>query len=273
MKTFERKIVVVSTGVLKGLPRRRGRLFPVQGTSSIGKALVSEGSQSDTWLATTSEAAANLLNEASRLTGRTRRNRGSLVLLEPPTLATLASASNLFKAVSWVTATRNWLPLDELLAVLETPDPREFIIGGVVDATTETLYVYRGDFRQFAVPLSIFQPSGTGVTIDPSDFEPIDNGHAIRFGKYEAATDSIFYECDPEYRRRYRKKLQAEDRTFGASLRRLRILRGMKQDDFAPLASKTIARIERNEVEKPHGLTLKRLADRLGVAVDEIETY
>jgi hypothetical protein len=95
----------------------------------------------------------------------------------------------------------------------------------------------------------------------------------VRFGKYEATADAIFYECDPDYRKRLRKKMQAEEKTFGASLRRLRIMRGLRQSDFAPLPAKTIARIERGEVEKPHGTTLDRIADRLGVAPKEIESY
>ena len=123
------------------------------------------------------------------------------------------------------------------------------------------------------VPLAIFKPTGTGTTMDPSDFEVIDSSHAIRLGPYEAAADAIFYETDPEYRRRLRRQLRQEEKTFGASLRRLRVLRGLRQGDFTPLSAKTVARIERGEVAKPHGPTLARLAHRLGVAPEEIESY
>ena len=34
-----------------------------------------------------------------------------------------------------------------------------------------------------------------------------------------------------------------------------------------------IARIERNEIDKPHGKSMDVIAQRLGVAVDQIETY
>ncbi len=47
----------------------------------------------------------------------------------------------------------------------------------------------------------------------------------------------------------------------------------VSRDDFAPLSAKTIARIERNEVEKPHGETLRIIAKRLNVDPEEIETY
>ena len=43
--------------------------------------------------------------------------------------------------------------------------------------------------------------------------------------------------------------------------------------DFAPLNAKTIARIERGEVDAPHGDTLARIAKRLGVKAEEIGSF
>jgi lambda repressor-like predicted transcriptional regulator len=123
------------------------------------------------------------------------------------------------------------------------------------------------------VPWSIFKPSGDGLQPDFSRLSLTDYGHTVRLGDYEAASDAILYEADPEYRRKARKRLLAEEKTFGASLRRLRIQKGLSRSDFAPLSSKCIARIERSEVEKPHGETLRTIADRLGVEQEEIESY
>ena len=64
------------------------------------------------------------------------------------------------------------------------------------------------------------------------------------------------------YRRRLRKQRRQSERTFGASLLRLRKQRRLKRSDFAPISSKEIARIERNEVGKPHAKTLE--PSRLG---------
>ena len=61
--------------------------------------------------------------------------------------------------------------------------------------------------------------------------------------------------------------------TFGACLRRLRKLKGLRQSDFEPVPAKTIARIERGETYEPHGKTLQTIARRLGVAPDEIASY
>ena len=47
----------------------------------------------------------------------------------------------------------------------------------------------------------------------------------------------------------------------------------LKRSDFAPVSLKEIARLERNEVVKPHAKTLRVLAARLDVRPVEIETF
>ena len=54
---------------------------------------------------------------------------------------------------------------------------------------------------------------------------------------------------------------------------RLRKQRRLKRSDFAPVSAKEIARIERNEVGKPHARTLEGIAGRLGVRPEEIGDY
>ncbi len=277
MKTAERKglslkknIFVVSKGALPGLPSRRGRLRPLRGRPAIHKAMASF--EAEAWIASGREAASDLLAEAAEAKVAKRR-LGRLVFLEPPRLEGLAPAMDLFLSVAWTNDRKQWLPMEELIEALNVPDPREHVVGGMVDLDGGMLTVYRGDFSRLTVPLSIFKPTGKGTEIDPADFEVIDGGHAVRFGEYEAAADAIFYECDPAYRKRLRLRLQAEEKTFGASLRRLRVLRGLRQGDFSPLPAKTIARIERGEVAKPRDGTLARIAGKLGVGPEAIESY
>jgi hypothetical protein len=276
MKTLERKksssnksIFVVSKTARQMLPRF-GKLKLLRDRPAIHKVI--ESGAMGTWLALDSEAATDLLAEACRLRVG-RRRLGRLVLLDPPRLESLALAQDLFLAVAWANERKSWLPVAEMIEVLNAQDPRDYIVGGMVDEETGSLTLYRGDFSRLTIPLSIFKPTGTGVEINPADFEVIDGGHAIRLGAYEAAADAIFYECDPAYRQRLRRRLREEERSFGASLRRLRLQRGLRQGDFPHVAAKTIARIERGEVVKPQGRTLRSLADRLGVASDEIESY
>ena len=74
-------------------------------------------------------------------------------------------------------------------------------------------------------------------------------------------------------RKRIRDRMRAEDRTHGGSILRLRMMRGVRRDEFGEVDEKTIARIERGEVKRPQRATLEGIASRLGVTVDELETF
>lgn len=165
------------------------------------------------------------------------------------------------------------LPMDELVEVLKQPHRGDLCIGGSVDQTLGMVVLVRGNLDVLPVPLSVFKPSGDGIKPDFSAFEVIDYGHTLRFGDYEASLDAVLYELDGQYRRRLREQRHAEERTFGAALRRLRIQRGVGRDEFPGISSKTIARIERGEVERPHAETLEKIAERLEVHATEIEDY
>lgn len=169
------------------------------------------------------------------------------------------------------------LPLPEIIEIMAHPNAEELLIGGMFEPHARVLVLFRGDLNTLVVPVShvvdrakerpdLPQP-------DPDDFEVIDYGHGVRLGAYEIATTGILYEFDPVYRRKEKKRRIEQERTFGASLRRLRLQKGLKRHEFAPLDEKTIARIERNEIGKPHGKTLSVLADMLGVRPEDIETY
>jgi hypothetical protein len=198
-----------------------------------------------------------------------------LVAVEPPRAKSLPGLTSCFRRLVGTAPDSRFLPMDELLDVLSAP-PAEaagLFIAGVADMESQTLALTRGNLKTVTVPFSVFQPSATGIEPDFGRLTLGDYGHTVRLGEYEASADAILYEADPEYRRKTRKQQQANEKTFGASLRRLRILRGLSREDFVPLAAKTIARIERNEVEKPHGKTLQGIAERLNVEPEEIESY
>lgn len=165
------------------------------------------------------------------------------------------------------------LPFDELAEVLADERRGDLFIGGYADLDNQTLTLVRGDLRRLSVPLSMFAPSGMGEMPDPSRLAFIDSGNTVKLGDYEAAADAILYEADADYRSRLLAKRRAEDRSFGACLRRLRLLRGLRQSDFEDVTAKTIARIERGETGRPHGQTLKVIAGRLGVEPFEVTSY
>lgn len=199
---------------------------------------------------------------------------GDLLMLEPPSARVLPTLLGLFSQVMGESRAFKKLPMDQLMEVLgSAPDRRrEVFLGGTLSVDLGTLTLVRGDLVRKTVPLTLFRPSGKSSP-DFSRFELDDFGQTLRFGNYEATSEIVLWETDPDYRMRSRARERAEGQGFGASLRRLRKQRGLSQDDFPQVARKTISRIEKGEVAAPHGITLKRIAATLGVSPEELETY
>jgi len=226
------------------------------------------------WISLKRHATDDLLRNIGGYQHRRGRILG-LLTVEAPRPTSIPGLTGHFRRVVGTAPGSEFLPLDELLDVLVAPtrEAAGLFIAGVADPESETLALTRGNLRTVTAPFSMFQPSGKGTHPDFTRLSLADYGHTVRLGDYEASSDAILYEIDPEYRRKIRKQQLAEEQTFGASLRRLRIQKRLSRNDFAPLSSKTIARIERSEVEKPHGDTLRIIAGRLGVEPDEVESY
>lgn len=172
-----------------------------------------------------------------------------------------------------VVAKNGFLAAEELVEVLSAPNAADLFIGGSVDAEAGVLLLFRGNLVPLVVPLGIFKTTPVGLHPDPGRFAIADYGQTVKLGDYEATADAILYEVDPDYRRRINQRRRAEEKTFGASLRRLRVQRGLRQSDFSGISEKEIGRIERGEVEQPRGETLKKIAKRLGVPADEIAEF
>ena len=198
---------------------------------------------------------------------------GNLLTLEPPRPESVPSLAGLFERVIGAIPGYRWLPREELPAVLSGRNAADRFIGGAADAEGKTIALVRGNLTTLVVPFAFFKPSGDGTKPDYASLAFADYGLTVALGNYEASADGILYEFDPGYRSKLRKERLKTERSFGASLRRLRLQRGLKRADFAPVASKTIARLERGDVEKPHGKTLEAIAQRLGVSADKIESY
>lgn len=198
---------------------------------------------------------------------------GHLLTLEPPRPESVPSLSGIFERVIGAIPGYRWLPLEELPTVLCGKDAADRFIGGAADAQSKTLALVRGNLATLVVPFAYFQASGDGTKPDFSRLSFADHGLTVALGEYEASADGILYEFDPAYRQKLKKERLKSDRSFGASMRRLRLQRQLKRGDFPGISSKTIARIERSEVEKPHGRTLETIAKRLGVGADQIDNY
>jgi len=165
------------------------------------------------------------------------------------------------------------LPTAELVDVLGSDHRSDLFIGGIVMPTRSEILLYRGNLEPITIPLDWFAPRPGSAAPDLSKFSVTDYGQTIRLGEYEASADAILYEFDQDYRRRAKKQRAEEDQSIGGSIRRLRLQKGLRQSDFPGVTAKEIARIERGEVKNPHKDTLRKIGDRTGVPVDQIETY
>lgn len=165
------------------------------------------------------------------------------------------------------------LPVEEMAEVLASDDRENLFIGVAADAKDRTVILYRGTIEPLLVPAAWFRGRPGGPKADLSKLAVTDFGQTIRLGEFEAASDALLYEFDAEYRRRARKRSLAEDASFGGALRRLRLQKGLGRGDFPGVTEKEVARIERGEVKTPNAHTLAVLAQRLGVAPDEIATF
>jgi DNA-binding XRE family transcriptional regulator len=228
------------------------------------------------WISRCSERTEELAKTLVEVISTTTRSLkfGRLLTLEAAKAQVRPTLEGLFTQVVGVSREFKKLPLDELTVVLSADlcECRDLFIGGSVNLDFGTLVLVRGNLERLVVPLSIFRPSGRAQP-NFKEFELIDYGQTLKFGDYEATADVVLWETDPEYRKRLKAKEREIAEGFGPSLRRLRKQRGLSQSDFPNVARKTISRIEKGDVEKPHGVTLSRIAKALGVEPEQIESY
>ena len=146
------------------------------------------------------------------------RKRVNILLIGDVPLEAQRSLEAIFKEAI-VIAHKSALPIEELLEVVGGKNSEKYVIGGLVDKTTHTITLIRGDLSKVAVPFSSFHRGGQGIEPDFSNLTIDDSGQTVKLGAYEASVDAIFYEFDPTYRKKRKREL-ASDKGFGACLRR-----------------------------------------------------
>lgn len=201
------------------------------------------------------------------------RKAGYLLLVGRPRPEVIPALERRFVRVVFAADPDDFLPSQELEAVLKSSERRDRFIGGIVDKEAQIVTLWRGDLMPFIVPFSAFAPTSNGIAPDWDRFTVTDYGHTLRLGAYEAAADAVLYEYDLEFRRQLNKTRLATEQTLGASIRRLRKQRQLTRHDFPGLDPKTLARIERGEVTKPQADTLRTIAKRLRVPADELGSF
>lgn len=83
------------------------------------------------------------------------------------------------------------LPSDQRAEAVVSPNARDLVVEGWVDPGTGILTLVFGNSSRMSLPLSVFERTAVGVTPDFEEFEIADHGQTLRFGKYEAAVDTI----------------------------------------------------------------------------------
>lgn len=201
--------------------------------------------------------------------GPVRRRRERLLLLSKTIgAATLDNVERIFDAVVVVE------PSPSLVDILRADNRDELFIAGGYDPLSQQVLLHRGDLSTLVIPLVWFASTASGPAPDPYRLRIVNHGQTVALGDYQASADAILYEHDVAYRARAKKRALDRDRSFGGSLKRLRLQKGLDRRGFEPeLSAKTIARIERNEVAKPRGRTLSLLAKKLAVKPKDIASY
>ena len=131
--------------------------------------------------------------------------------------------------------------------------------------------VTKADFSKLVVKMASLHTNENGPKPRFDNIEVIDFGNAIRFGQYEASMRSLLYQNDHEYRLEQKKQRLVTERSFGACLRRYRLLKSMDQTDFSSVSEKTIRRIE--EGCDPKESTKDKILNELGVKLDDLLSY
>jgi hypothetical protein len=221
------------------------------------------------WITRSSRLANQIVRDASW----PGRRIGYLLLIGGARPEILPALMRRFERVAFSFNGTGFLPKRELDAVLKAPDRKDRLVGGMPDKRTRTVVLWRGDLASLVVPFYAFAPTANGIRPNWDRFTAADYGHTLRIGGYEAASDSVLYEYDPDFRRRLNRTRVATEQTLGASIRRLRKQRQLTRQDFPELDAKTLARIERGEVETPHAETLAVIAARLGVTPAELGSF
>ena len=90
------------------------------------------------------------------------------------------------------------LPAEQLMEVLVSARKADLFVGGIVDASSGTLTLTRGDLTTWIVPLSIF-PAADPSKPDFSRFTVDDYGYAIRFGDFETSAHALLYKIEIEF--------------------------------------------------------------------------
>jgi hypothetical protein len=275
-------------------PEVTSRVRYLQDPTAISRALLGSGtnSTSSVWVTSSPGATQALIDTICDLNSPNRARedyasyqhayrriapvkiRGTMLLAEPASLESVPTLRGFCDRVIGDVSEYRLLESSHLWEVITSASRADLLAGCAIDRGSRVITLVRGNASLLVVPFAFFDNVTSETEPDFNDVEVIDYGQTLRLGAYEASTDSILYELDRDYRRRANAARRECNSAFGACLRRLRKQRRLRREDFEPeVSAKTIARIEQGMEHTPRGRTLSLIAEKLGVAPEDILTY
>lgn len=170
------------------------------------------------------------------------------------------------------------LPDDELAVALQAPNRADLVVGVRYLQAVDALLLFTGTLDQLLIPGHWVRATSlpTAQPLALADAHPIDYGHTLAVADLEIATDAVLYEFDAQARRRMKRRLRNQQAGVGASIRRLRLQRGLRQADLAEradLSRRQVGRIERGLASTPTPASLARIARALNTSADLLPTF
>jgi hypothetical protein len=142
------------------------------------------------------------------------------------------------------------------------------LIGAVPDTALAAVTVFRADLSALCLPKHWFDQSGDMADIREMKIEQ--DGAVVRIGSRHWESHQIISAFDANFRRTLRRMELTQNDSLGGLIRSARKQRRLGRDEFPGIDSKTIARIERNEINRPQRETLRLIAQTLGVPVEQL---
>ena len=159
------------------------------------------------------------------------------------------------------------------LSILLSKNRNTLCVCTIVDPIKKKIHMLRGDFwkrNQITVNFSEFVPTPV-VAPNFAHVHPSNYGRTIKLGNYEAGFNGFLYFNDKNYRIKSQINRIGFNSSFGASIRRLRLWRGLsvKGCGIDPLL---LAAIERNEA-RPNEGEVRTIANCLRVSMKDLDSY
>ena len=142
------------------------------------------------------------------------------------------------------------------------------LIGAVPDTALAAATLFRADLSALCLPKHWFDQSGDMADIREMKIEQ--DGAVVRIGSRHWESHQIISAFDANFRRTLRRMELTQNDSLGGLIRSARKQRRLGRDEFPGIDSKTIARIERNEINRPQRETLRLIAQTLGVPVEQL---